>query len=222
MQLVVSLLTSMRMAYIGAFVWKLFIRATHNPQPHQDKLLLEILQRNKATVYGREHNFAAITNYDDYKAAVPINSYDDLADYISRQDVEDLPCLTQESPAFYVMTSGTTGRSKQIPILQSGVKHYRQSQQLLAYAMYKDLPQAYKGKILAMVSPSHEGFLPSGRPYGSMSGLIYQSMPRTLRQKYVVPPKVFEMADYGEKYLEIARAALSEECISMIATANPT
>jgi len=221
-KLLVSMLIPLRMAFIKVFVWQPFIKATHDPQRHQNKLLLKILDKNKETVYGREHNFREIKNYDDYVNAVRFNSYDKLQDYIARQDLEKISYLTEEAPVFYVLTSGTTGRSKKIPILKSSIGHYKQSQQLLAYAMYQVIPSAYKGKILAMVSPAREGLLDTGSPYGSMSGLIYQSMPRTLKTKYVVPPHVFEMDDYEEKYLAIARAALIEKNISLIATANPT
>jgi len=218
----VSVLTPIRMAFVRFFVWNPFIKATHNPQAQQNKLLIKILERNQKTVYGKEYGFEKLSSYSEFKASVPVNSYDDLEEYVDRQDVERRPYLTTEPPIMYVLTSGTTGKSKKIPIQKSGISHYQQSQQLLAYAMYRDIPQAYKGKILAIVSPSHEGFLESGSSYGSMSGLIYQSMPRMLRTKYVVPPEVFELEDYNEKYLAIAKAALSEKNISLIATANPT
>ncbi len=221
-ELLVSILMPLRMAFIRVFVWRPFIKSTHQPQYHQDNLLTKIVDKNKETVYGKEHNFRKIKNYDDYIESVPVNTYDNLKEYIDKQDVESFPYLTEESPVFYVLTSGTTGRSKKIPILKSSIAQYQQSQQLLAFAMYLGIPLAYKGKILAMVSPSHEGFLDTGSPYGSMSGLIYQSMPRTLRTKYVVPPHVFEMENYEKKYLAIAGSALMEKNISMIATANPT
>ena len=55
-----------------------------------------------------------------------------------------------------------------------------------------------------------------------MSGLIYQSMPRIVRAKYVVPAAIFEITDYERKYYLITRHALAERNISMIATANPS
>lgn len=221
-ELVVFILMPLRMAFIRIFVWRPFIKATHNPHYHQNKLLLQVLKKNKKTVYGKEHNFSEIKNYDDYIKSVPVNSYNDLEEYIDKQDVEKSQYLTAESPLFYAVTSGTTGRSKKIPILKTTIAQYQQSQQLLAYAMYQGISSAYAGKILAMVSPSREGLLDSGSPYGSMSGLIYQSMPKILRSKYVVPAHVFEIKNYENKYLAIARAALKEKSISMIATANPT
>ncbi|MEQ1783677.1 MAG: GH3 auxin-responsive promoter family protein, partial [Hyphomonadaceae bacterium] len=40
--------------------------------------------------------------------------------------------------------------------------------------------------------------------------------------KYVVPPEVFGIQDYGEKYLAIARLAANESNVSAIGTANPS
>ena len=62
----------------------------------------------------------------------------------------------------------------------------------------------------------------SGVPYGSMSGLIYKSMPTLMRRKYVLPAEVFEIEDFQQKYYQIALQALAETDISMIATANPS
>jgi len=122
----------------------------------------------------------------------------------------------------YAQTSGSTGQPKHIPILERTLVQYRRSQHIVAYAQYRSIPGAFNGKVLAIVSPAVEGYAPSGTPYGSMSGLIYQSMPALVRAKYVVPPHVFETDDYDRKYYLIALHALAERDVSMIATANPS
>ena len=180
------------------------------------------MKHNKDTAFGKEHNFSTIQSYEDFKTNVSVQSYEDLRPYIETQEQEKKPSLNTTQPIMYAQTSGTTGKPKYIPILKDTVKQCRQSQHLFAYAEYEGIPGVYDGKVLAIVSPAVEGHLETGTPYGSMSGLVYQSMPGFVHKKYVVPPEVFEISDYELKYYLIAAYALAEKNITLIATANPS
>ncbi|MEX2132076.1 MAG: GH3 auxin-responsive promoter family protein [Pseudohongiellaceae bacterium] len=210
------------MALIRIRYWNFFIDATHKPQKAQNKLLRSIIRNNRNTVFGKKYGFASLNSVREYQSRVPVQCYEDLRGLIERQAVDMLPCLTEEMPSFFVLTSGTTSKPKFIPVLESTIRQYRVTQYLAAYAVYRDFPEAFRGKILGIVSPAIEGKLDFGALYGSMSGLIYKSMPKLLRSKYVVPPEVFEIPDYNEKYLQMAGYAIREPNITMIATANPT
>ncbi|GJL83451.1 MAG: hypothetical protein DHS20C01_30850 [marine bacterium B5-7] len=202
--------------------WKPLLRATTNPQAAQMAVLKNILKRNQHTDFGRGHGFAAVHSYSDFCNAVPIQDYETLRPYIEQQDKTREHSLNSQHPQMYSQTSGTTGRPKYIPVLKSNIKQYRRSQHIVAYANYAAIPGVYSGKILGIVGPAVEGYLDSGIPYGSMSGLIYKSMPAPLRAKYVVPVEILDLKDYEEKYFRIAVHALMEQNISMIATANPS
>ena len=76
--------------------------------------------------------------------------------------------------------------------------------------------------MLGIRSPSVEGYLDTGTPYGYMSGFIYKSMPRLVRSKFVVPTEIFEIEDYELKYYLIAVFSLVEDNITLMATANPS
>lgn len=220
--LILDVLTILKMALTKRFLWKPLICKTYTPQQAQNDLLLRILKQNRNTTLGREYDFANISSYEEYKKVVPVNGYEALRSYIEKQEVEKKPYLNPDHPVLYAQTSGTTEKPKYIPILKSTISQYRRSQQIVAYTQYAAIPGVYKGKVLAIVSPAMEGRLDTGTPYGSMSGLIYQSMPGFVHAKYVVPSKVFEIVDTERKYYLIALHALSEKDISMIATANPS
>lgn len=49
-----------------------------------EKLLLEILDKNKDTEYGRKYGFADIHLAEEYRKRVPVSIYDDYAGYILR------------------------------------------------------------------------------------------------------------------------------------------
>jgi hypothetical protein len=217
-----NILLRLKMVLIKQFLWKPLVRKTHHLKTTQDALLLKILDTNKATIFGKEHNFEAIRSYEDFARTVLVQSYEDLRPYIEKQEKEQQLYLNISQPIMYAETSGTTAKPKYIPILKSTISQYRQSQHTFAYVEYKDIPRVYDGKVLAIVSPAFEGKLESETPYGSMSGLIYQSMPRFVYAKYVVPPKVFAIDDYDLKYYLISAFALAEQDITLIATANPS
>lgn len=215
-------LTYMRMRLIKKLLWNPLVQKTWTPQKAQYDLLYKILRKNSQTVFGKEHNFEKITTYEDYCNAVKIKSYEELRGYIEKQEKENRPYLTSEQPMMYAQTSGTTGEPKYISILKNTVAEYRKSQRIFAYAQYASISGVYSGKVLGIVSPAVEGFLETGTPFGSMSGLIYKSMPGVVRAKYAVPPEVFDTEDYELKYYLITVFALSEENITIMATANPS
>ncbi len=219
---VLNALIPLKMFLIERFLWKPLIQKTHHPQQTQNDLLKDILERNKDTTFGKEHGFNKITSYTEFCKAVPVQFYEDLRPYIERQEEEKQPHLNVKQPIMYAQTSGTLGKPKHIPILKSSISQYRKSQQCFAYALYASIHGIYSGKVLAIVSPAIEGYLDTGTPYGSMSGLIYKSVPRFILSKYVVPPEVLEIKDYELKYYLITTYALAESNITLIATANPS
>jgi hypothetical protein len=83
-------------------------------------------------------------------------------------------------------------------------------------------PEAFSGAILAIVSPPQEGALANGKPYGAASGIVAQSAPALLRDKFVLPPEVFGVPDSEVKYLLILRLALARPDITYLGTANAT
>lgn len=217
-----NVLLQIKMLSIKRSLWASLWRKTEDPQTAQNQLLMDILAAKSATSFGQEHRFRDIKSYDDYKKNIAVQSYEDLRPYIEKQEREKTNYLNTSQPIMYVQTSGTTGKPKYIPILKNSVKQYKQSQHVFAHALYEAIPGIFDGKTLSIVSPVIEGKLESGTPVGAMSGLIYQSMPKFLRTKYVVPPDVFEISDYDLKYYLIAAFALATRDITLIATANPS
>ncbi len=197
------------------------LQATKTPAATQRAVLREILQANATCAFGRAHSFADIANYDAYRAAVPVADYESLRSYIEDRKNESSPTLTTEPPVFYARTSGTTGDPKYIPLTKSGIRRMRMTQRLFAEAQYSG-SDMYRGKIVAIASPAVEGKMADGNPFGSATGMIYQSMPRLVRRKYVLPPEVFGIADYDVKYYTIAALALGQEDISGLAASNPS
>lgn len=215
----ISLKVKMMVVHIS--LWNKFVKQTYHPRKHQEKLLKNILESQINTYYAKDNYFTNITNYQDYKKQISIQSYEELRPYIEKQSLENKPFLNTYHPIFYAITSGTTNKPKLIPITKRTIKRYKKSQSLMAYSYYKHNKNIYSGKIMTIVSPIIEGET-AGIKYGSMSGLIHNSMSKLACYKYIIPNEIFAIEDYEAKYYYICLFALNCEDISLIATANPS
>lgn len=217
-----NFLVWLRLAYVWNTDARRLRRAAKQPRRAQTKLLRQIIRVNAKTRFGQIHNFRTIQTIADFRDRVPVQDYESLRRYIETQDRDDTAELTSEPPLLYTRTSGTTGEPKFVPALRSTLADLRRAQHVFASFQFRQVPNAYAGRFLAIVSPATEGRMPSGRPFGSASGHIYQSMPKAARGKYLLPWQVFAIDDYDLKYLLILRLALVDKYVTHMASANPS
>ena len=217
---VFNVLVALRMCIVRITTWPRWLRATRSVERVQDNVLRNIVTTNQMTRFGADHRFATIRSYADWVDQVPVSTYEDLARYMDTAAAGN--GLTAEAPVLYQVTSGTTGSAKYLPITPSGVKAARAQQNLFAFARHLEPPTTYAGKVFAVASPAIEGRLLSGVPFGSASGLLYQTMPLLARRKYVVPYSVFEIDDYDSKYRTLALLAAANTATTAAAAANPS
>ncbi|MEM9257727.1 MAG: GH3 auxin-responsive promoter family protein, partial [Pseudomonadota bacterium] len=210
-----------KMSLIRIRLWQPLQRDLQQPWAAQRRLLGEILRNNRETEFGREFGFVHVHDYENFRTRVPLQSYDSIEPYVERQQA-GLPSLTSERPVLYAKTSGTTGAAKYIPIGHKALGTLKESQSLAGYCHYRACPEAYRGKLLAIVSPAIEGYLTGGAPYGSASGLVVKNMPRLAREKYALPWEVFEIQDHEVRYREILKIGLCQPDITFLGTANPS
>jgi hypothetical protein len=201
--------------------YRRLMEGSKTPREAQAALLREIVVANAETEFGRRHGFSTIKDIGDFRAAVPVQSYEDLRPFIERQELTGEPSLTAEPPVYYHRTSGTVGTPKDIPVTESGLRRIKHHQQVSTYARSKG-SAIFKGKIFAVTGQAIEGRMAGGTPFGSASGLIYQSQSRFVRSRYVLPPDLSAIEDYEAQYLAMAVHGLSEPAVTCIATANPS
>ena len=144
-------------------------------QPHgaELRILADIVDSNAETAFGRAHGFSTIRDIAEYRARVPIRTYDEHLPWLNRCIGGEANVLTADTPYMFLKTSGTTGRSKVIP----QTKHWRQGYrgpavyaQWAAYARYH--PYLASGRY-ATLDLSWERNSPSefvgNRPYQSIT-----------------------------------------------------
>ncbi|MGI5531773.1 GH3 auxin-responsive promoter family protein [Streptomyces syringium] len=87
-----------------------------DPEGHQRAVLADLLEFNSGTAYGKRHGFGAIRTLDDYRKAVPVQTYTDLEPWIERAAAGETGVLTADQPAVFFTSSGSTGAHKKIPV----------------------------------------------------------------------------------------------------------
>lgn len=197
-------------------------RLVRDPLRAQRRLLRNIVEKNAETTFGHQHGFAEIQSVADFQSRMTVQDYESLRPFIEEQARLGIRGLTREMPLFYARTSGTTGRPKDIPVTQDTIRRYREGQRLYTRTIYRAVPQAFDGRVLALGGPPKEGLLDCGIPYGSMSGLLYGSLPDYLRSRYVLSADTLSISDPGQRYHAIACEATAARDITLVAAVNPS
>ena len=192
-----------------------------SPDTASEALLRRILSENADTTFGKAHGFARITAADQYRQAVPVQTYESLRDLIERQELTGEPCLTAEQPVFYNRTSGTVAAPKDIPITEPGLASIQELQRLTAYVMARKTSML-TGKVFSITGAAIEGTMPGGTPFGSASGLLNASQGRLIRRRYVLPAELCDIADNDARYLLTGILGAADRSVTCLATANPS
>ena len=198
-----------------------FEEATKDPIKAQERILLEILRRNKDTEYGRRYGFAGIKSIAAYQRSVPMSDCEAIRPYVERMKRGEQNILTADKPVFFGVTSGTTDKPKHIPVTRYSRKKKAEQMDLWAYYIVKSHPNVFQGKVLALISPDTEGVTESGVSYGAESGHAYKNLPAVVKRMYAIPYEVFTIEDYAARYYCVLRIGV-EENISTLATLNPS
>ena len=202
--------------------WRPVARQAGRPDLAQTEVLRSIVSANRETTFGREHGFADVDGPQTFRARVPVQQYEMLRPYIDRQRRTGETALTADAPLFYAQTSGTTGTPKYIPITPAALAIHRAEQALFSYLQFRACPQAFAGMGMGIMGAAVEGRLDSGHAVGSVSGHLYQSLPRFIQSRFVVPPAVSSVSDYDLKYQIILQLALAQPRITHIGSPNPS
>ena len=193
-----------------------FVEGAKHPRVVQRALLRRIMSENADTEFGKDHRFSLVADAAVFRQATPVQSYEDLRPLIERQELTGEPCLTMEQPVYYHRTSGTVGAPKNIPVTASGLKQMKRDQQMGAYVWSRD-SDILQGKGFAVSGQAVEGRMEGGTPFGSASGLLYQSQSKLVKARYVLSPEIADIEDYEARYLAMVIYGLAEPDVTGMA-----
>src|SRR5262245_56938342 len=86
-----------------------FELSTHAPQQVQEERRRQIIQRQAATDFGKQHHFTAIKTVADFRNNLPVATYEYFDPYIQRVTRGEFNALLADPVVhMFALTSGTT------------------------------------------------------------------------------------------------------------------
>jgi hypothetical protein len=113
-----------------------FYQQLKDPAATQAATLARILRRARRSAFGRAHGFESIETVDDYRARVPLASFQELATWQEK----DPTGLTGQRPLWFFSTSSTTGVAKMIPCTKDYEETVGRAHGLFTLALWRDYP----------------------------------------------------------------------------------
>jgi hypothetical protein len=196
-----------------------FETLVRDPRAAQEATLRGILRRHGASEYGRRFGFAGIRHYDDYRAQVPVATYDELLPFITRMMAGEADVLVCGAVSYFSTTSGSTAAPKFIPGTQQTIAAGCDATAVRNAYLRRDHPDAFAGRPLLIVGSATEGKTTGGATYGAMTGFGYY----VGQMGFPGPPlpyQIFTIPDYGCRYYCILRFALAARDLSAILVYN--
>lgn len=131
-----------------------FRRATRQVAQTQARLLVEIIQQNEGTEFGRAHQFGRIDGAAAYQERVPLSRYEDYAEAIGRIGEGYANVLTHQRVELLEPTSGTTGGEKLIPFTAALRQQFQRAVAAWMYDLLHERPALRRGRAYWSISPA--------------------------------------------------------------------
>jgi hypothetical protein len=192
-----------------------------NPGLYQDRIFHSLIREGQGTLFGRDHGFSSIKNYDDFKRQVPIRDYEALKSYVEKILEGKTDILWKGKPAYFAKTSGTTSGTKHIPISKESLPfHFNSARDAtLSYVNETKKSQWLDGSLI-FLSGSPELDEVAGIKTGRLSGISNHEVPSYLRTNQKPSYKTNTIEDWEEKLERIIDETISEN-MTMISGIPP-
>lgn len=197
---------------LAAFAVSQISKWKKNPFAAQQKTFKQILQQAKNTAFGRDHGFAEIQSYEDFKKRVPIADYEELRPYIDRVVSGEPDVLWPGKPLYLAKTSGTTSGVKYIPISRESMpEHVKAARNaLFCYIHETGNSEFIDGRIIFLQgSPLLER--KKGINTGRLSGIVANHVPAYLQKNRLPSYKTNCIEDWEEKVDAIVEETINED-----------
>lgn len=193
-------------------------RILNHPIEIMEKKLLQILHRQKDTIYGKVQGFEGIKNEDEFRSSVSLSDSQSIKNYL--QMTYNNPrgkVLTSDNVVWYLQTSGTTGEPKRLPLTKTSLREVSKGTMLSWMGFINADPENSKileGKLVTFGAPAVLDHI-NGIPVGYATG-VYAQFQNKLFQKLITPGEsVFNIMDMEEKLWEYAKISVKSNITAL-------
>jgi hypothetical protein len=178
----------------------------------QEAVRKSLLTGGASTAFGRDHQLGQVDSYVAWKQALPVAEYEALLPYIERAKQGERDVLWPGLPQYFCKTSGTTSGTKYIPLTKDSLPNHIGTARnaLLSYIAETGNSKFTSGKMIFLQGSPKMDTLPSGIPYGRLSGIVANHVPSYLQKNRLPSYATNCIEDWEEKVNRIAEETLRE------------
>ena len=182
-----------------------------NPIQSQTKTLENLINNGGKTLFGKQHFFKDIREYEEFKESIPVRDYEKFKVYINRMIDGESDILWPGKPMYFSKTSGTTSGIKHIPIFKNAIKTHINSARdsILQYIVNNGDTSFINGKqIFIQGSPTLN--IKKGIKVGRLSGIVAHHLPFYLRSSRMPSWEANCIDDWEEKINAIVEETFNQ------------
>jgi hypothetical protein len=192
-----------------------------NPDKYQARILDQLVKVGGGTLFGKDHGFEEIKNYDDFKKQVPIRDYEGLKPYVNQVLDGKSDVMWKGKPVYFAKTSGTTSGTKYIPITKESIPNHMNSARnaLLSY-VHESGNSDFLDRKLIFLSGSPTLEMTAGIHTGRLSGIVNHHIPAYLRSNQMPSYETNCIEDWEEKVDQVVKETVTTD-MSLISGIPP-
>lgn len=187
----------------------------------QHHLLLHLLNYASETRFGKKYGFNHLKNYNEFSHRVPVNGYEDLQPYFNSIKNKEDNVLWPGRVRYFAKSSGTTDRSKYIPLTTDAIdkNHVKGGKDLMA-VYYNRFPNSkvFAGKSFITGGSITEKWGDIG--VGDVSAVLLHRMPEWLQYFREPSRQIATMSNWNEKVEAIAQRIANENITTLSGVPN--
>ena len=178
----------------------------------QQNILNQLVKTGKSTIFGKDHGFNSISDYESFKKAVPIRDYEGLKSYIEQVKKGTPNVLWKGHPLYFAKTSGTTSGVKYIPITKDSISNHINGARnaILTYMATTGNTSFADGRMIFLSgSPILERV--GGIATGRLSGIVNHHIPSYLRKNQLPSFETNCIEEWEEKLEKVVEETLGKD-----------
>jgi hypothetical protein len=203
-------------------------KSLENPAEAQQQVLEKLVQGYAKTGYGKSHSVNMINDGSMFRANFPTIDYEGLSPYLEEVKAGNYSVILPEPPLCWVMTRGSTGKSKVLPVTKTHIEQifWCGARAITNYALRMDNMDVLAGKILNLNFPSTVTTIDAGGQkisYGYSSG-TYAKLNPMLNQVSLLPRQEeidalgsgITTSDWEKRFELVYLSALNQPVVAVI------
>jgi len=171
----------------------------------QQRVLADLLRKAQNTEWGRKFDYKSIKSYNDFRARVPVQTYDDIKPYVERMRAGEKNLIWPAEIKWFAKSSGTTNdKSKFLPISKESLKtiHFKGAADAVSlYFRMNPDSRFFSGKGLILGGSHRPNHNSKHGLVGDLSAILIQNV-TPMVNFFRVPSKKVALMDEWETKIE--------------------